>query len=386
MSRLDHVIHAITPGDHFSPRTGSAIPTVVHGLAGAAAQDRREPGYRHSVALGAGTWHPRYDSAAAIEFDEVAPPTRAGRLLDVARGRVGLPRTAAARYFAPQATAIRAQSPSIVLAHNAPALLPLLAGSRHRVVLYAHNNLFGTMTPGETARTLRGADAVVSVSDALAAELRERMPAPMHPLVHVVGNGVDTRQFRPGEREAGERLRVLLVGRMIPEKGADVLLDAVALLDRNDLEVLIVGSHGFDAGAALTPFERGLRARAAAVTTPVRFLPFEPRTALPALLRSADLLVVPSRWAEPWALTVGEGLASGLPVVAARAGGIPDALAGAGILVEREDAPALAAAIARLADDAELRRTMGAAARARAVERDWSWSWAQLRDVLDGLD
>lgn len=383
---MNRVIHAITPGDHFSPRTGSAIPTVVHGLTGAAALDRAAPRYRQSVALGTGTWHPRYDTADVLEFDDVAPPSAVGRAADVVRGRLGLRRASAARYFAPQARAIRAQAPAIVLAHNAPALLPLLAGSGHRVVLYAHNNLFGTMTRGETARTLRGAAAVVSVSDALAEQLRERMPRSMHPLVHVVGNGVDAHQFRPGEREAGERLRVLFMGRMIPEKGADLLLEAAATLDRDDLELAIVGSHGFDAGAPLSPFERRLRRLAARCAMPVGFLPFASRANVPGLLRTADVFVVPSRWTDPWPLTVGEGMASGLPVVAARVGGIPDALGDAGILVEREDVAGLAHAIARLADDPGLRRSLGAAARARAVQRDWSWSWARLRDVLDGLE
>ena len=53
----------------------------------------------------------------------------------------------------------------------------------------------------------------------------------------------------------------------------------------------------------------------------VKFVPFVDRSALPSLLRTADVLVVPSRWAEPSGLTVGEGLATGLPVIASLVGG-----------------------------------------------------------------
>ncbi len=89
------------------------------------------------------------------------------------------------------------------------------------------------------------------------------------------------------------------------------------------------------------------------------FQPFVDRDALPPLLRTADVLVVPSRWAEPSGLTVGEGLATGLPIIASRVGGIPEVLGSAGILVEPDDAAGLSAALRRLADDPGLRLRLG---------------------------
>ena len=115
------------------------------------------------------------------------------------------------------------------------------------------------------------------------------------------------------------------------------------------------------------------------------FEPFTDRSAIPDLLRSADVLVVPSRWAEPSGLTVGEGLASGLPVIASRVGGIPEVLGSAGILVEPDDALALAGEIRRLASEPELRASMGAEARAWAESHDWAWAWRRLRAVLSGI-
>lgn len=373
------VIHAITPGDHFSPLTGSAIPTVVHGLAGAAL---RAGGARHRVVVDRSTWHPRYDSADVIEYTGARAPGRRARYADALRGRLGMPRTAVAAYYRPIADAVRAQPPSIVLAHNAPILVRLLRDTPHRVVLYAHNDLLRTYSRSEAGRMLGSAAAIVCVSESLAERTRERLPAALRARVDVVGNGVDTAQFHPDGHRSDGPLRVMFMGRVIPDKGADVLLRAVQRLHAGGLEVLVVGRPGFAADAPLSDHERELRALAAAGGAEVRFQTFVPRAELPALLRTADVFVVPSRWPDPSPLTVGEALASGLPVIASRIGGIPGAVGDAGILVPPDDPAALADALRELIDDGARRAALAKTARARAEARDWSWSWRQLEAVL----
>jgi glycosyltransferase involved in cell wall biosynthesis len=381
---LRRVVHTITPGDHFSPRTGSAIPTVVHGLTGAALAGGDD---RQAVVLDRSTYRPRYDSADLIEYDGASAPTRAGRYRDLAAGRIGMPRSAIGSYYAPIAEAVRPLPPAIVLAHNAPVLAWLLRESGHRVVLYAHNELLRTYSRREAGRMLGGAAAIVCVSDSLAERTRERLPTSLHPRVHVVPNAVDTERFRPASASSPSAgpLRVVYVGRIIREKGVDVLARAAARFAADDIEFLIVGSHGFDPTAPLSSYEQELRALAARSAAPVRFEPFADRMRLPDILRAADVLVVPSRWPEPSGLTVGEGLATGLPVIASRVGGIPEVLGDAGVLVDPDDDAALAAQLRRLIDQPELRRTLSAAARQRAEQRDWAWSWGILRNVLSGL-
>ncbi len=376
------LIHVITPGDHFSPLTGSAIPTVVHGLAGAATRAGEQ---RAAVGVARSTWQPRYDSAEVIEYTGARGPRRRERYADALRGRLGMPRMAIAGYYGPIAEALREQPPSIVLAHNAPILVHLLRDTGHQVVLYAHNDLLRTYSRSEAGRMLRPAAGIVCVSESLAARTRDRLPEDLRERVHVVGNGVDTAQFAPdGDRPAGG-LRVMFMGRVIPDKGADVLLRAIGRLDDDDLEVLVVGRPGFAADAPLSEHERQLRELAAATATPVRFETFVPRAELPRLLRTADVFVIPSRWPDPSPLTVGEALATGLPVIASRIGGIPEAVADAGILVPPDDPAALAEALRQLIHDPARRAALSAAARARAEERDWSWSWRQLDRVLDAI-
>ncbi|GAA3750941.1 hypothetical protein GCM10022240_00230 [Microbacterium kribbense] len=377
------VYHVITPGDHFSPRTGSAIPTVVDGLARAARAAGDSARYPQRVVVQEDTYQPRYDSADPVAYPGVSAPGMRRRLADVALGRLGLPRSGVRAYFRPAADVIRDRAPGIVLAHNAPALVPLVRDQAHRVVLYAHNDILRSYSRREAARALGGVAAVICVSDDLAAQVREQVPLSMRARVCTVVNGVDTEQFTPARQRAAGPVRVMFVGRMSADKGADILLAAAAQAKLSDTEYIIVGSHGFDSTAPLSPYERRLRALAESVAGDVRFQPFVGRDRMPQLLREADILVVPSRWREPLTLTVGEGLATGLPVVAARRGGIPQALGDAGMLFEPDRPAELAEVLTRLADDVGLRAELGAAARSRALAHDWGWAWGALRDVLD---
>ncbi|MGR0318716.1 glycosyltransferase family 4 protein [Agromyces sp. ZXT2-3] len=380
------IVHAITPGDHFSPRTGSAIPTVVHGLATAAARDA-DP-VPHLVALAADTMRPRYASAEPIEYARAPWLTRNDRVADLVRARLGGARTATRGFYEPVAAAIRDRPPAIVLAHNAPALPDLLRDSPHDVALYAHNDVLRSYTRREAGRALDGVAAIIAVSESLAGQLRASLPARLAERIRIVGNGVDCEQFSPPSRGRSlepRPLTIAFVGRAIRDKGPDVLLRAAKLLGRDGVEFLIVGSHGFARDAELSPYERELRELAAASGARVRFEPFVDRPALPDLLRSIDVFVVPSRWPDPCPLTAGEGMASGLPVVASRIGGLPDVLGDAGILVAPDDPEALARALAALIDDPDERARRASASRRYALAHDWSWAWANLRAVLDEL-
>ena len=118
----------------------------------------------------------------------------------MARGRLGLPRSAVARYYGPAVDAVMGRPPSVVLAHNAPVVPWLLRDSPHRVVLYAHNDLLRTFSRSESARMLGDVAAIVCVSESLADRTRRQLPEQLARRVHVVRNGVDARHVlaRPG--------------------------------------------------------------------------------------------------------------------------------------------------------------------------------------------
>ncbi|MGW9631492.1 glycosyltransferase family 4 protein [Agromyces sp. NPDC055520] len=386
------IIHTITPGDHFSPRTGSAIPTVVNSLASAAIASGDTKQY---VVIDGSTYRPRYGSAEIVEYTGVRAPSGCTRRLDALLGAIGGSRPATASYYRPIADAVRALPPGIVLAHNAPVLVRLLRNTDHRVVLYAHNELLRTYSRAEAGRMLDGAAAIICVSESLARSTRARLPRQLADRVQVVHNGADTLRFAPPARAApvdatalipsvspDGRVRVLFVGRVIPDKGAEILVRAATMVRSRNVEFLIVGSAGFARDAPLSDYERQLRQLAGGSAASIRFEPFVDRQSLPTLLSDADVFVVPSRWPDPCPLTVGEGLASGLPIVASRIGGIAEIVAPTSRLVPPDDPAALAREIESLAEDAELRRWMGAEARAWAEAHDWAWAWGNLKVAL----
>jgi 1,2-diacylglycerol 3-alpha-glucosyltransferase len=139
----------------------------------------------------------------------------------------------------------------------------------------------------------------------------------------VMSNGVDLDVFSPGQADESLRRRyalpsgrplILSVGRLSPEKRADVLIEAVARQEVTDAVLALAGSG---------PDEERLRALAArlGVSDRVRFLGFIPGTDLPGLYRLADVFAIASE-AELQSLVTMEAMASGLPVVAVNAGAL----------------------------------------------------------------
>lgn len=191
----------------------------------------------------------------------------------------------------------------------------------------------------------------------------------------VVPNAVDTALFRPLGREAcrmelvaalGLETRNLkpetlflagYAGRLVEEKGLMDLLDALPLSPPN-VHVLLLGSG---------PQESALRARAAELKleSRVHFLPSRPLTELPAIFNALDVFVLPSRttqrWKEQFGRVIIEAHACGTPVIGSSSGAIPDVIADAGIVVPEKNAPALAAALAKLAADPALAHRLGSA-------------------------
>jgi glycosyltransferase involved in cell wall biosynthesis len=186
--------------------------------------------------------------------------------------------------------------------------------------------------------------------------------------VSVIPYGVDLGTFRPSPRPARAHPTIGSVGRLSPEKGLDHLLRAVALLRDNGvtLDVLLAGD-----GPSRDDLER--LAAELKIGPRVRFFGEVPHEDVPVVLQGLDIFAMPSTW-EGFGVSAIEASAMRLPVVASDIHGIPDVVVDGetGLLVPPANARALAAAIAGLAADGELRARMGAAGRA-FVERHYRW-------------
>ncbi|WP_029733489.1 glycosyltransferase family 4 protein [Deferrisoma camini] len=191
---------------------------------------------------------------------------------------------------------------------------------------------------GKVRWAVRHADALIAVSQ----ELKDRMVAlgADSMRVHVIPNGVDLGRFSPRERPRGSRHRLLTVCNLVPGKGVDVVIRAVAGLEP-EAELWVAGDGPERPHLEALARGLGLEAR-------VRFLGRVPHEEMPRLYAEASLFCLASR-AEGCPNVVLEALASGVPVVATRVGGIPEWVeeGRTGFLVEPGDPEAFRGALSR---------------------------------------
>ena len=313
------------------------------------------------------------------------------------------------------------ERPDIVHVQNCTQFLPLF----HRAVpdaklfLHVHDEFLSLLPEGIIRPRLKNVSAVVTCSHYVTRRLAERLPY-LAGRIHTVGNGVDTAYFEATERpiEPG-KFRILYVGRVSPEKGIHTLAGAFTRLASAapGVELDIVGPTGLlpfnqirllsgdPLVAGLQPFygtglwsrldrqilhARSSYSRAIEASIPpalrsrVHFRGQLPRSTLRSAYQRAHVLAMPSVCMEPFGLPLAEAMATGLPCVASRTGGMPDIVADdvTGVLVERGDVEGLTQALLRLATDTNTREEMGRAARRRAEDQlDWSVPAARLESL-----
>jgi D-inositol-3-phosphate glycosyltransferase len=234
------------------------------------------------------------------------------------------------------------------------------------------------------------ADRLVCNTDTEARELVDLYGADPERIV-TIPPGVDLARFRPGSRTAARRALGLrddavvlaFAGRIQPLKAPDVLLHAAAsLLDREPdlrsrLMVLVAGGPSGSGLAEPTALQE--LAGRLGLDDVVRFLPPQAADGLVEVFRAADVVAVPSH-NESFGLVALEAQACGTPVVAARVGGLPVAVADgrSGLLVDGHGAEPWADALAAVALDPARRAALSSGALAHAR----SFSWDRTTDAL----
>jgi glycosyltransferase involved in cell wall biosynthesis len=282
--------------------------------------------------------------------------------------------------------------PSVVVLHTTKMRLLLTLKwllPRSRVVAYHHNSE-GHLAEPELLRAVgAGIDGHVFVcrhAEALFRQTMERLLPGLELHSAVVYNGVDLSRFRPdSERRrvlrANAKVRddqvvLLFAGRLIPRKGLDKVLAALAILSphlRSSAVLWIAG--GLDYGVeGDSDYVRGLRAMISelGLEDQVCFFGYLPHEKMPDLYCASDILVFPSTEPEGMPLAIIEAMGCGLPVVASAVGGVPEAVSDglSGFLVRPPGDPsAIARSVAALISDPVLRGRMGTCARRIAEER-----------------
>jgi glycosyltransferase involved in cell wall biosynthesis len=178
--------------------------------------------------------------------------------------------------------------------------------------------------------------------------------------------GVDPELFSPvpdGERVRDRPFTIGYVGRMTPEKGIDVLLQAAARLS-GEWRLRMVGSGPLRDTIPLRAAELRIGAR-------VTVEPWVASTEVPNVMRQLDAVAVPSlttsAWKEQFGRVLTDAMACGVPVVGSDSGEIPTVIGDGGLVTPEGDSAALSAALSRLQASRDLRPQLGERGRARVL-------------------
>ncbi|HEX2529686.1 MAG TPA: glycosyltransferase family 4 protein [Geminicoccus sp.] len=330
-------------------------------------------------------------------------------------------------YFERAAAALVPLRPDIVHLMTSAAAGPVFRRALPGVplVLHLHDDMLTRIDPALAARQVEPFAAVVTCSRWLSETLKARLPSHAD-RIWPIGNGIDPELFSQNQEERRPRpiRKLIMVGRVSPEKGPHVLLEAFARLAPAypDLTLELVGPvgllplgharlmaentpsmaetvrrfYGRGAAAMVSQFWRPgptLVQRLLALVPPqlrqrVSLTGPQPHDRLAAIYQDADLLIQPSVCREGYGLPVAEAMASGLPVVASGHGGLLDLVddGTTGLLVPPGDPEALARAIARLLDDPARTHSLGQAGRVQAMASlTWQCAAARLAEVYARL-
>ena len=286
----------------------------------------------------------------------------------------------------------RPHAPSVVHLHNAPQFVDALRRSlpHAKLILHMHNE--------KECRFAARVDALIGCSRYIEDWFRAGGIAADH--FGTLPNGVDTARFVPATPERRQAIRarlglpdhhfvVLYSGRISPEKGPDLLADACVGLDPARFHWAVAGEwpQGDAATSQRVAYAESLLAKIR--NLPLTLLGSRAPEAMVEVYQAADLLVIPSRFEEPFSMAAIEAMACGLPVLALAKGGMVEYMRdgeNARVLAAHATADEIADAIRAMALDAGLLERLRHNGRALVVDRfDWRRVAAETESLYDQL-
>ena len=212
-------------------------------------------------------------------------------------------------------------------------------------------------------QVLQGVDFAICGSQACSGVWRKKGYRGPEAIIPQFGVDPELFPWREPLLDPQRRFTIGYIGRLVPEKGVDLLLKAVSSLEE-DVSVIIIGAGPQRGSLEQLAAQSGIEER-------VEFIPWIASSELPGQLRRMDALVLPSRtqsnWQEQFGRVLLEAMASGVPVVGSTSGEIPNVIGDAGLVFTEGDTEALAALLCKLAADPELYYRLAERGRARVL-------------------
>jgi glycosyltransferase involved in cell wall biosynthesis len=317
---------------------------------------------------------------------------------------------------------LKEQQCDVVHIHNFSQFVPIIRAfnPKAKIVLHMHCEWLTQFEYSIIENRLRQVDMIIGCSEHITEKIQKRFPQ-FADRCKTVYNGVDVELFG-GNLSAGlhstsqrnqptsslplksredRNKKILFVGRISPEKGLHLLLDAFREINRRypntELEIVgsevvaprecvfgtsnepeVLGLSQFYSGSYLEKLKRRLSPD---IETRVMFAGYVSHEELPAHYKDADIVINPSL-SEAFGMSLAEGMSSGIPVIATRVGGMRSVVqeGKTGLLVEANNSLALVEAVCYLLSNDELRKSMGKIGRQRALDL---FSWEKITESLE---
>ena len=255
----------------------------------------------------------------------------------------------------------------LIIIENRPGyVLKLTSFSKAKLVIHLENNFLNINT--RNAKEIYNVSSIIiNTSNFITQQVRSINPQDKKCVT--VYNGIDTDYFYRAEKYKREIFNIkdndfiiAYSGRLNEEKGVLELVKAFKLINIPNSRLLIIGASFYGKDKATNPFVQQLIQEVSPIKSQVFFTGFIDYHEIPSYLKMADIAVVPSKWEEPFGLTVVEAMAAGLPLITTQSGGIPEICTKTAIIVERENlVDNLATAIRDLYQHPEKRKALGQA-------------------------
>ena len=224
----------------------------------------------------------------------------------------------------------------IIEIHNRPYVFNFFAKKLKdcSLTLFLHNDplkMKGSKTINERLSIIKNASAIYCVSQFIKNKFEEGINQDSKK-IHVLHNGVDRilKLFPKKNKE------ILFVGRLVPEKGVGLFVQAVEklALEYRDWKFYICGSAFLGNFDRKSNFASDMTEKFNKIGKQANFTGFLSNNKIKDMMKKASIVVVPSLWEEPFGLVVAEAMSSGSAIITTNKGGIPEIIKSNGIIID----------------------------------------------------
>ena len=274
------------------------------------------------------------------------------------------------------------QAPALVEVHSRCQVASYIKRQRPdlNVALYLHNDpreMAAGRSTAERDALLRSMSLIICISDYIRECFLDGLDVPPELVARVrtARNGVDRWLKAPAKKTK----TVLLVGRVVPEKGILECASALAtvLTDRPEWKVVIAGAKRFE-NAKKDSYGEAVFQALAPLGERAKMTGYLEKSEIRALQQEAEIIACPSLWQEPMGKTVIEALAAGSALLTTRRGGIPEAAEGRAHIIDNPNAETFVAALEKLVDDDAYRAGLQ-----QAAWDDFPFTASRMADEAD---